>query len=174
MTQSIITEADGLEIARFLHSEIIKEWRAQGHHMTGKFETVLREEISKIVNGISIKGYGVDYAKYIENYLPAGKVPFTLGSGAKKSKFIDALIGYAKARGMATAFTECKSIAFAIAVTQKKEGRSTNGAYRFSSVGRRHGVIEHTLFGVNVQRYIKNWIDKSVENSVNNLIKKAA
>jgi hypothetical protein len=174
MTQSTLTKHDGLEIAQFLRAAIKREWVAQGHHLSGKFEESLKEEVIEMTSGIIIEGYAAGYAKYVENYLPAGKVPFTLGSGAGHSRFIDALIGYVRARGMASSEKECKSIAFAIAMTMKREGRSTRGSYAFSQTGKRHEFLEEALQGKVTQDFIRQYIDRVILHSVDNLIRKIA
>jgi len=133
----------GLEkVADYIGSKIKDVLIAQGHKLTGNIyrdkEVKIRGDISRII----VEGWYPYYARFVNDGVRADKIPFSPGSGKKRSKYIEALIRYAKKRGM----LEPKSAAFAIAHKQKKEGMPTKGSYRYSKIGSRRGFINIALY----------------------------
>jgi hypothetical protein len=60
---------------------------------------------------------------------------------------------------------EAKSIAFAIASRQKREGMPTRNSARFSSTGKRTGFIEIALDDIEPQ--LAQLIERGIEESIN-------
>lgn len=133
---------EGME---FLKKEMIKELQDQGHSATGKLlasiETIVQDKGNKLVGSILLN----DYSIYLDKGVKPEKVPYTQGSGAKKSKYIDALIEWAKTVKPTLSERERKSFAFAVARKAKIEGHPTRGSYAYSSNGRRTGWSEYSI-----------------------------
>ena len=71
-----------------------------------------------------IQGYVLDYMATINTGVTASRIPYSRGSGARSSQYIQGLTNYVKRR-MGKSDKEAKSIAFAIASKHKKEGMPT-------------------------------------------------
>jgi len=151
---------------------VANEWKAQGHNMTGaairNMETVTRVEVNRLI----IEGLVPFYMAINNQGVPPEKIPYYPGSGNKTSKYIDALISYAKVR-MNKSDKDAKSVAFAIASVQKKEGMPTKASVKYSKTGRRTGFIE-TALDANSQKFIElieNAIKFSVEVTIESYYK---
>lgn len=131
-------------LGKYLNEQIIKEWIAQGHSLTGKFEETLEYVEKREGNRFIIEGWGKDYAKYVENFTPASRIPFKPGSGRKHSKFIEGLQRYAKLRFKLNE-KNALSAAFAMAKVMKKYGKSTPGSKKYSKTGERHNFVDNTI-----------------------------
>lgn len=124
-----------------LRKAIERRVRDQGHYLTRRLATEIDEKIETDGTLTSLVGTMVDYARHVEYGVPADRIPFSLGSGAGRSLYIEALTRYAELRGM----TNPKSAAFAIAIKHKKEGMPTAASSRFSKDGNRTGFLERTI-----------------------------
>ena len=135
------------QIAKLALESVAIAWKAQGHELTGKAVQELETRITQTAQGYTIDGYVLDYMAYQNTGVPANRIPYTPGSGARNSKYIDGLIRYAKLRMGAASDREAKSIAFAIASKHKREGMPTKASARFSQTGKRTGFIQEALEG---------------------------
>lgn len=151
------------QIANFALQAVAIEWKAQGHNLTGN---AIQQLETRIMEGgdLIIQGYVVDYMANINAGVTASNIPYSPGSGASSSKYIAGLIDYVKRR-MGKSDREAKSIAFAIASRQKKEGMPSKASARFSSTGKRTGFIEAALEGVEPE--LAQLIERGVEESIN-------
>ncbi len=153
----------------FLRDELGKEWIAQGHSMTGRALKDIDFVSTVTAQAFSLGIWIPHYSYYLDRGVPAENIPFsgTTGHGGK-SKYIQGLINYVEKRMGITEISEAKSVAFAIAHTQKKEGMPTRGSYQYSSTGERtrwfSGVVEQkeTLIRQTIYRLVdlvisKNW-----------------
>lgn len=132
-------------VGDYITEKIRERSRVQGHTLTGKFEAGLGYEVRQsggvfTIVGLDESGVG----KYLDNRLPPERVPFRSGSGAAQSAFIAGLKRYAELR-FGLQDKKALSAAFAMAITMKREGKSTRGSYQYSSNGSRTGVISDTL-----------------------------
>lgn len=119
---------------------------AQGHKATGKLIRSLEPRTEETPNNWTAKVFWEAYGAVIEGGLHRSRVPYSPGSGAKKSKFIDGLIKYVKLKGLRPKKGQTvKGIAFAIATAGKQVGFPLPGSRRFSKTGRRTGAIGETL-----------------------------
>lgn len=120
-----------------------KELSEQGHRLTGSLERTTRTELQ--VGSEQITGRVVmnEYFAYLERTLPANRVPYRRGSGAKRSKAVEGLERYWKLRGLAP--KEARSATFATLNKWKQEGRPTRASFRFSKNGRRTGFLESAI-----------------------------
>lgn len=150
MTQEEALNTLSLEVAEIVLISVKAELEAQGHKMTGdlynsiKYE--IRSEASKVIIDYSFLDYGM-----VQNYgIKADRIPYSPGSGAKKSKYIDGLVKFVQNR-MGKSGKEAERIAFAIARKHKSEGMPTKASYdtKYSKNGRRlnwigEGIAEAT------------------------------
>lgn len=131
-------------IAQAARSAVIAEWRAQGHELTGRAAQEVETVITQKTGAVNIDGYILDYMGTISTGVPAERIPYTRGSGARTSQYIAGLTRYASLR-MGASQQEAERIAFAIASVHKREGLPSERSKRFSSTGRRTGFIATAL-----------------------------
>lgn len=146
---------------------VVTEWRRQGHELTGKAAQSIEEQIERKANGINIQFYIQDYMANINQGVPSNRIPFSPGSGARSSKYIQGLTRYARLRFGAN-IREAQSIAFAIAHKHLREGMPSIGSKRFSKSGRRTGFIEEGL--QSEEEKIGQLIENAVEQTYTSMI----
>ena len=155
------------DFAQVLIKGLRKELVAQGHKMTGSLSKSLESEVKAISNGISLIVKGNDYGAVLNNGVKANRIPFSQGSGATSSKYIQGLQRFVKAR---ITSNEKKSlgIAFAIAKTHKKEGMPSKGSLRFSNNGRRTGWIDYAVKDTEKEfsKLVRTVLAKKIEKSL--------
>jgi hypothetical protein len=139
-------DVDIAGVAKYLVEAIGENLVAQGHKRTGKLLNSIEFVVVNSLRELGFDIYMEHYGAIVDKGVEASRVPFTIGSGAKKSKYIDALIKWAKTFSFITSQKEAKSFAFAVAIKHKKEGIPTSGSYAFSDTGERTdfftGVVE--------------------------------
>lgn len=151
-------------IASLALQAVAIEWKVQGHNLTGKAIRELETRIVEKANKTVIEGYVIDYMATINSGIPASRIPYTSGSGARSSQYIQGLIDYVKRR-MGKSDREAQRIAFAIASRHKREGMPTKASRRFSKTGKRTGFIEQALD--NIEPELEQLIERSIEESLN-------
>lgn len=151
------------QIATLAIQAVAIEWKAQGHNLSGKAIRELETRIVEKANSTVIEGYVIDYMSNINSGVPASRIPYNPGSGARSSKYIDGLINYVKRR-MGKSDREAQRIAFAIASKHKREGMPTKGSRRFSKTGKRTGFIEQALD--NIEPQLAQLIEQGIEESI--------
>jgi len=129
------------QIAERLNKLIKARFSEQGHHLSGAWEASMRTEATETNANV----YANDYTGYVDRGVNAANIPFSPGSGAKHSKYIEALTRYVKARNMTNDDKEALNIAFAIAHKHKKEGMPTGASRRFSKNGKRTDFLSDVL-----------------------------
>ena len=154
-------------IATFLEERVKMEFVDQGHNNTGRGVNSIKVEFKESADLITFLGYGEGYLNVVNNGVSPNRVPYSEGSGASRSRFIDALVTWVKQRGIASNNKEALGIAFAIAKTAKKEGIPTKGSLRFSKTGERVGFIDIALDSV------ANELDERIEEVIGrNILRK--
>lgn len=139
--QSIVS---GLESAmKRLQADLRGELKAQGHHLTGRLSESLEYEIEVEGNVITAVMECEDYGLAMEFGVTAERIPYSPGSGAKTSKYIQGLIRFWNLRGVTG--REGISAAFATARKHKREGMPTRGSHAFSTTGSRTGFASTVL-----------------------------
>jgi len=124
---------------------MIDQWEMQGHVMpNSKFIEQLEYEITEEEGTIFIRWYGVHYAKHINRGVAANDIPYSRGSGRKKSDYIKGLVKYVERR-MGIGGKEGLSIAFAIANKHKQEGMPTEKSKKYSQTGKRTGWLDEAI-----------------------------
>lgn len=139
-------DSDIARVARFLVDAIGENLVRQGHKRTGKLLNSIQYVVVNNFRELGFDVYMEHYGAIVDKGVAPERIPFTIGSGAKKSRYIEALIRWAKTFSFITSHKEAKSFAFAVAMKHKKEGMPTQGSYRFSDTGERTdfftGVLE--------------------------------
>ena len=101
---------------------LTEEFQNAGHKMTGKLIDDIETDTRLMREGFIQDYLMYKYGAYQSLGVPASRIPFSPGSGAGKSLYIDALIRYVQARKGITDLKKAKSVAFAIAHVQKRVG----------------------------------------------------
>jgi len=160
------------QIGKLALQAIAIEWRNQGHNLTGKAVSEMETLVIQTAKGYTIEGYLNDYMAYLNTGIPANRIPYSPGSGARRSKYIEGLQRYAKMR-MGASDKEALSIAFAIASKHKREGMPTRGSARFSNTGKRTGFVEEALKGkeAEFEALILQWVEMAFNVYFDNFIK---
>lgn len=122
-----------------------EEFQAQGHNLTGASISSIEYVVEKEGNTWVVEIWHDKHMIYLNTGVPASKIPYSPGSGAESSQFIEELIKWVQLRRIASGFVKAKRIAFAIATTMKREGMPTKGAYKFSGNGRRIGWLDYPI-----------------------------
>lgn len=162
----------GKVIGEYLRSRLMIELREQGHNLSGALVGSIAHQVQVQANSISIRFEANDYGLIVNSGVPAERIPYTPGrrSGAKTSRYIQALISYAQRR-MGLVGREATSAAFAIARKHAREGMPTRGSYRYSSNGRRTGWIDQIVD--QEPEFIEKTVTEWVEHEITILIQKA-
>lgn len=150
-------------IAQEIIQLIGDEWIKQGHDLTGAFVQGLSYEIvDNIIYIYDTTNSG--YGKILNAGVSADRIPFSPGSGANTSKYIQGLVRYARLR-MGASDKDALSIAFAIAHKHKKEGMPTQESARFSSTGKRTQFVEDATQEVDkiVEKYMDQFVNELIE-----------
>lgn len=161
-------------ISDFVIAQLKRTLDEQGHKLSGTLESSLMAHNIVTLNGALLNFYYEDYGVPLDTGVPANKIPFSPGSGAKSSKYIDGLMRYVKARMNVSGDKEAKSIAFAIAYKQKREGMSTEASKRFSTTGKRNNWVNNTLERIDdeltelINRTLSAILDDMIFNAIKN------
>lgn len=140
------------EFAVELAMQFIDELKDQGHKATGRLIASVVARVSSALDEIDLALSHLDYGIIVNTGVSANRVPYSRGSGAKTSKFIDALIAWVRLRGIAGGLDKkVKSVAFAIATAMKRDGVPTRGSYKFTNNGRRTMWIDYVYNTYNVK-----------------------
>ncbi len=178
------------EIGKIAYQYVINEFKAQGHTLTGAFEQQVEFKVVDTIsatfnadNSVTTKrGLRIDflmpyYGRFVDTGVPASRIPFTdRKSGQGKggtSKYIEALIRYAKLRMGASSQKEATQIAFAIARKHKKEGMPTKASSRFSQTGLRTDFIDESKEAMEREllAYVKDYAEAAVQILFQNAFK---
>lgn len=168
-------DVDLSRVAKFLVDAIGESLVRQGHKRTGKLLNSIEYRVVSSLNEMGFDVYMEGYGIIVDKGVTADRIPFTIGSGAKKSRYIEALIKWAKTFSFITSQKEAKSFAFAVARKHKQEGMPTSGSKRFSETGKRTGffndAVEDSEAIVNemLEELIAKQFDVVLDNLVNDL-----
>jgi hypothetical protein len=133
------------KIADHTLSQLKFELQSQGHKLTGALERSLEWRGRSFEGGLVISFLAEKYALPVNTGVRSNRIPYTPGQArAKKSKYIQALVRYAKIRFRVTE-KQALGIAFAIARKHKKEGMPTFASFKYSKTRERTGFIADAL-----------------------------
>jgi len=111
----------GEQVGEVVKKAVKQAFIMQGRTLTGALVNSIDYSVNATVTSAFIEFTLLDYGMILNYGLPANRIPFSPGSGAKSSKYIDGLKMYAKLRFNAND-KEAERIAFAIAHKHKKFG----------------------------------------------------
>lgn len=144
------------EFAVDLAGMFIDELHEQGHKASGRLIASVVARVSSALDEIDLALSHLDYGIIVNTGIAANRVPYSRGSGAKTSKFIDALIAWIRLRGIAGGLDKkVRSVAFAMATAMKRDGVPTKGSYKFTNNGRRTQWIDYVY-----NKYNVSWQDR--------------
>lgn len=146
------------ECANVLKSEL----KDQGHYLTGNLESSIESVILDANNAIKGLIEIEEYGLIINAGVRRSRIPYNPGSGAKTSKYIDALINYFRLRGLNQ--NNAKKAAFATANIHKREGMPTSRSSIYSKNGKRVGFIDDSILK------IESFIEEIIERNLNNTL----
>lgn len=147
------------QIAELLIRSIRKEFRLQGHHLTGRLSKSIRDIVALTTTGVNIKILAEGYGVILNRGVPASRIPYTPNkrSGATTSKYIMGLQDFAKKVKPGLSSKQILSFAFAIARKHAKGGMPTAASRRFSKTGRRTRAIDIAFN--KVEKEIKDMVE---------------
>ena len=129
----------------FVKKAIQEELEAQGHRASGKLIDTIEIKVEPFQGGWKGGIYMQDYAFILDKGVSPQRVPYSPGSGAGSSKYIEALMNWIAVIKPGMSARERKSFAFAIAQKAKNEGHPTRGSYAFSRNGRRKEWAKYAI-----------------------------
>lgn len=163
---------------QFVMDDLQKSFREelanQGHVNTGKLSDSIEYEIEILAEAIVANFYFEDYGFAIDQGVPANRIPFNPGSGARKSKYIEGLIKYFQSKGILNDRDLMRRV-FATAYSHKRQGMPTRGSFAYSNNGRRKGFVQSTLNDNSdkiltlIERTTFEGIESSFNDMINNL-----
>lgn len=111
----------GEQVGEVVKKAVKQAFIMQGRSLTGALVNSIDYSVNATVNSAFIEFSLLEYGMILNYGVPANRIPYSPGSGAKSSKYIDGLKMYAKLRFNAND-KEAERIAFAIARKHKKFG----------------------------------------------------
>jgi hypothetical protein len=111
----------GEQVGEVVKKAVKQAFIIQGRSLTGALVNSIDYSVNATVTSAFIEFTLLDYGMILNYGVPANRIPYSPGSGAKSSKYIDGLKLYAKLRFNAN-HKEAERIAFAIARKHKKFG----------------------------------------------------
>jgi hypothetical protein len=111
----------GEQVGEVVKKAVKQAFIMQGRSLTGALVNSIDYSVNATVTSSFIEFTLLDYGMILNYGVPANRIPYSPGSGAKSSKYIDGLKLYAKLRFNAND-KEAERIAFAIARKHKKFG----------------------------------------------------
>ena len=111
----------GEQVGEVVKKAVKQAFVMQGRTLTGALVNSIDYSVNATITSAFIEFTLLDYGMILNYGVPANRIPYSPGSGAKSSKYIDGLKMYAKLRFNAND-KEAERIAFAIARKHKKYG----------------------------------------------------
>lgn len=116
----------GEQVGEVVKKAVKQAFIMQGRSLTGALVNSIDYSVNATVTSAFIEFSLLEYGMILNYGVPANRIPYSPGSGAKSSKYIDGLKMYAKLRFNAND-KEAERIAFAIARKHKKFGMPLDG-----------------------------------------------
>lgn len=149
---------------RSIVDDIKREWRLQGHYLTGNLERSLQERVIEENGDIVLTAEALAYLEQLEKETPADQISLS------QTEYMQ-LVNWVQLRGMASGFEEATKVASAILKKWHEEGRPTENSKTFSQTGERTKAIT-TTFETNDGRYgqiIDNTVVGQFDNEFNTI-----
>lgn len=116
----------GEQVGEVVKKAVKQAFIMQGRSLTGTLVNSIDYSVNATVNSAFVEFTLLDYGMILNYGVTADRIPYSPGSGAKSSKYIDGLKMYAKLR-FNVDDKEALGIAFAIARKHKKFGMPLDG-----------------------------------------------
>jgi len=155
-------------ISDLIISDIKTNLKDQGHNNTGSLLNSIDFKAYQAADTIVSDFFMNDYWNKVNYGVSASRIPYRPGSGAKKSKYIDALINYFLSKGYSD--KESKSFAFATATIHKRDGMPTKASSRFSKTGERTGFITKVIDSDNPYNIMLHEFELKLDTYIDDLI----
>ena len=158
-------------LVRAIRLWLMQSFVAAGHKLTGSLindADIIAETFGK---DIRIETWIYKYGEYLERGVKATNIPYYKGSGRKHSLYIEGLMNYVAARMKISNLKRQKSIAFAIAETQKTKKKGMP----ISTRGRGTSWLTKMLdrHDQDVLKFVEQWADKEMEIIFDNFIRES-
>jgi hypothetical protein len=121
-----IYEQLGRDIGEVVKDAVKEAFRIQGRSLTGALINSIDYNVTSTIDSTKIEFSLLEYGMILNYGVTPDRIPYSRGSGAKGSKYIDGLKAYAKLRFSVNDKTALQ-IAFAIANKHKKYGMPLDG-----------------------------------------------
>ena len=153
------------DIIDFLIVQLRGELLRQGHKFTGALSESIEGVVKKSIDSTRIDFLILQYGHSLNKGIKPSRIPYTPGSGRKKSKYIQGLMNWVK-RKLGYSKKRAERIAFAIASAQKRKGYPLTGKI---------GWIDITLKETEkeLQEKISIWVQAQLEDLIDQLIKES-
>jgi len=143
------------DLANIIIDSLKAEIQAGGHTMTGDLLNSIEAEVQSgvLVNKIIILMN--DYGLAIDQGVPPERIPYTEGSGARTSKFIEGLKRFAQIKLGISDQRKQLSVAIAIAKAAKKKGLPIKGPARFidAAIRKTESAVDAIL-----NQWVEGWV----------------
>lgn len=133
---------------------ILDEFRAQGHSLTGAFESSLDYKINKTRYTATLTGLGLKYGLVLNEGLDPNEI---------KDSMYPGLVKYFVLKGA----QDPKRAAILTLRKWREEGMSTQASKRFSTTGGRQHFIEAAMLNPAIDQYLENTFDFGIDNIFN-------
>ncbi len=132
-------------VGAHLQKQLRAELLAQSHRATGALIRSIEYDVRLVgITAALVMQYNF-YGRFLNNGIPANRIPYTRGSGAGKSKLIEALVDWALQKRIKRDRKEATSFAHAVAQKWKKTGYPSPDSKKYSKNGRIIGFQDIVL-----------------------------
>ena len=160
----LINKTDISQLEGFLKTETSKAFVQ--HSLTNKLVKTLRFESEVNENKAELRMFGQNYGGFLDKGVKASDIPFSRGSGAGHSKYIEGLTRYGTLR-LGLTGKAALSFAFAVANTQKKVGMPIR------TKGKGTAWFSNMVKELQIGRKLNPIVKRKVEIKIHNEIKKS-
>lgn len=136
--------------------DIQKEWRIQGHFLTGFLERNSENRTEASNGDVILEAYAPAYAEELEHGVPASEIEINDTTLREMTEYVMKRMGYGGIKA--------QQVAYFILRKQQKEGKPTENSKQYSQTGIRTEAIDLT-FGKNEDAYF-NVMDEAISEEI--------
>jgi len=159
----LITQTDISKLESFFKTKTTEAFAK--HSLTNKLTNTLRFEADSDENKAELRMYGKKYGIYLDRGVKAKDIPYSRGSGAGHSDYIEGLTKYGNLR-LGLTGRDALSFAFAVANKQKKVGMP------ISTKGNGTAWFSDMIKNLQIEKELIPVVKKKVQIKLHNQIKK--
>lgn len=152
-------------LAEILEAMLMAALLSRGLKASGDLINSVEVKVKEFVSSIVIEGEFNFYGAIMDAGVPANRVPFNPGSGAKTSLYLAGLQRWIRIKGFAQGVKQVLGIAFAIANKHKKVGIPVDK----SKVGWMTQTLDKNE--AKIVKDIENALDKQMTLIIDNLVR---